>query len=249
MRLPLVLLLCACSGATVAGQAAPTALPVPPRDPRPPAASAPTTGDARLFGRVIDAETARPLRGAFVVAVPQRRADGSIVTDTRAADALPIATRSDAEGRFALTDLAPGEYAVVARRDGYVQQQFGQVSPNTPGRNLVVAMGAVAGPLEFALVRSAVISGRVVDAEGIPADRVTVRASRRRGSRGGAPLRPTASATTDDLGEFRIFGLAPGTYVVSAEPVRASRRPDATVSTSERGLVATFAPSAKPTSG
>lgn len=195
-----------------------------------------------MFGQVTDAETSRPLRGALVVAVPQRLADGTVAGDV-AAGVLPIAVRTDAEGRFAMTELEPGEYALVARRSGYVQQQLGQATPSTPGRHLVVDRGAVAGPLEFALVRSAVISGRVLDANGAPADRVTVRAARLYHVAGVARLRPTEQATTDDLGEFRVFGLPPGRYVVSAEPAFPFESRGAFVSAPEREAVVTFAPS------
>lgn len=240
MRFGLLELICACSVTALAAQ---TPVPLPPRDARPPTSTAPTTGDARVFGRVLDAETGRPVRGAFVVAVPQRRADGTVVTNVRVPEALPTATRTNADGRFALGDLAPGEYIVSARRSGYVQQQYGQASPGTPGRNVVVAAGAVAGPLDFPLVRSAVISGRVLDANGLPAAHVTVRVSRLRGARHAARLRPETVATTDDLGEFRAHGLTPGAYVVAAEPVRPSGPPGAFVATPERDLVPTFAPS------
>ncbi len=201
-------------------------------------------GDARIFGRVVDAETSRALRGAFVVAVPARLEDGSVVTDVRAEGMHPFATRTDAEGRFALSNLTPGEYTLVARRSGYVQQQLGQASPSTPGRRLVVQRGAFAGPLEFALTRSAVISGSVLDSAGAPADRVTVRAERLRNVHGVWRLQGVHQATTDDRGEFRVFGLPPGSYVLSAYPLPSSGLPDTFAVTPARDVVPTFAPSA-----
>lgn len=194
MRSAVLVLTCACSAALVASQ---TPLPAvgPPRDSRPAASKASAASDARVFGRVVDAETSRPLRGAFVLAVRQRLPDGTAVAERQ--DTLPpAATRTDADGRFALGALVPGEYTLVVRRSGYVQQQLGQASPSTPPRHLVVGPGAVAGPLEFALTRSAVISGRVLDAHGAPAERVTVRAGRRRVVLGVSRLVPGAQATT-----------------------------------------------------
>ena len=237
----LLVLTCACGGGLLGAQ--PPVPAVPPRDGRPAAAAAAPVGDARVFGRVIDAETLRPLRGAFVVAVPQRLADGTVVTDLRAEATQPTAARTDADGRFALSDLQPGEYAVVARRSGYVQQQLGQASPGTPGRHLVLQRGAVAGPLEFTLVRSGVISGRVLDAAGVPADRVTVRAARLRHVQGGVRLQGVDQATTNDLGEFRVFGLPPGRYVVSATPVPSFVPAGAFGVMPPRDVVPTFAPS------
>jgi len=242
VRSAVLVLTCACSAALVASQ---TPLPAvgPPRDSRPAASEASAAGDARVFGRVVDAETSRPLRGAFVLAVRQRLPDGTAIAERQ--DTLPpAATRTDADGRFALGALVPGEYTIVVRRSGYVQQQLGQASPSTPPRQLVVGPGAVAGPFEFALMRSAVISGRVLDAHGAPAEHVTVRAGRRRVVLGVSRLVPGAQATTDDLGEFRIFGLAPGSYVLAAVPQGASDPPGTFADRPHRALVPTFAPSA-----
>lgn len=244
MRCAVLVLTCACGAALLAAQPpSPASATAPPRDSRPAPLRAPPASDARVFGRVIDAETSRPLRGAFVLAVRQRLPDGTRIAerhDTRP----PAATRTDADGRFSLGELDPGEYAVIVRRSGYVQQQLGQASPSTPARQLVVGPGAVAGPLEFGLVRSAVISGRVLDANGYPADRVTVRAEQLRSVDGVSRLQAGSQATTNDLGEFRVFGLAPGRYVVSAIPPQASAPRATFAETPERELVPTFAPSA-----
>jgi hypothetical protein len=62
-----------------------------------------------------------------------------------------------------------------------------------------------------------VITGRVFD-RGKPAMRVFVRALRPRYSDGQRSLSVAASAETDDRGEYRLFGLEPGSYFVSAVP-------------------------------
>ncbi len=241
-RGPALLAVC---GVCVAGLSAqPPAPPVAPRDHRPPARAAAMDGDARVFGRVVDAFTGRPLRGAFVLAVPERLPDGRAVTDRRDPHSQPIAMRTGDDGRFALSDLAPGEYALVARRSGYVQQQLGQASPSTPARRLRVQRGAVAGPIEFALTPSGVISGRVLEATGAPAERATVRALRVSYVDGVARLQPVTSAATDDLGEFRVFDLPPGSYILSAEPLKPFMLQDALAVRPSRDLVTTFAPSA-----
>lgn len=240
VRWAVVVLAWTCSMAVLGAQ--PRVPAAPARDRRPPTTHGDPLGGARVFGRVLDAETSRPLRAALVVAVPQRSEDGAAITDVGNEPNLPTATRTDADGRFSLTGLAPGEYALVARRTGYVQQQLGQASPQTPGRHLLVQRGAVAGPMEFALTRSAVISGRVLDSTGAPADRVTVRAARLRRLPGGLHPQQVEQATTNDLGEFRVHGLPPGRYVVSAEPARASVPPDAFTTPPERDLLPTFAP-------
>ncbi len=240
MRASLFVLSCVL--AVVASPARTSSQP-PPRDHRPPVAS-PLTGDARAFGRVVDAVTRRPIRGVFVVAVPRRFGDGPLIADVRSVPNLPVATRTGEDGQFTLSELVPGEYAMVARRPGYVDQQLGQATPGTPGRQLVVDRGAVAGPIEFALIRSAVISGRVLEPSGAPADGVTVRAAQMRRGDGVWRLQGIQQATTNDLGEFRLFGLPPGSYVVSVQPDRESVVPGTFAEGGTRALVPTFAPSA-----
>lgn len=240
VRSSMLLVSCGVCAAVLSAQEPP---PLPPRDHVPPTRAVAIAGDARVFGKVVDAATGRPLRGAFVLAVPERLADGTPLTDRRAPHSQPIATRTGDDGHFALAELAPGEYSVVARRAGYVQQQLGQASPSTPARRLMVQRGAVAGPIEFALLRSAVISGRVLDAGGAPAEGVTVGAAQMRHSDGLWRLQPVEHATTNDLGEFRVFGLPPGSYVVSAQPARAFVPPGAFAAHPARDHVPTFAPS------
>ena len=67
------------------------------------------------------------------------------------------------------------------------------------------------------LVRGAAIAGRVVDDLGEPAQRVQVRAAKLRRFASEWRLIPFGeSVETNDLGEYRLHGLPPGEYVVSA---------------------------------
>src|SRR4029079_18654873 len=71
--------------------------------------------------------------------------------------------------------------------------------------------------LDFALPRGGVITGRVLDEFGDPVSDVQVAALRPQTVGGSRRLvnmgRP---GTTNDIGEFRLFGLPPGDYFVSA---------------------------------
>ena len=72
---------------------------------------------------------------------------------------------------------------------------------------------------------SGAIAGAVIDAFGEPVERVRVRAWRTSGS-GRLPAQQTgAAAVTDDRGQFRLFHLPPGAYVVEVLP--ASQQPSA----------------------
>jgi hypothetical protein len=68
----------------------------------------------------------------------------------------------------------------------------------------------------FKLVPAAVISGRVFNEDGEPEPNASVLASRETYQEGHRTLTQVTGVQTDDLGAFRIFGLAPGRYFVSA---------------------------------
>ena len=70
--------------------------------------------------------------------------------------------------------------------------------------------------LVFKMVPSAVIAGRILDDDGEPLPSVSVSALREIFDRGKRSLVSGANAVTNDLGEYRLFGLAPGRYFVSA---------------------------------
>jgi hypothetical protein len=191
---------------------------MPPRDTSArPSAPAPEVGTATLSGRVVSADSGQPLRRATVSAMstrpPEQPRRGAFFTPPR-----PFSARTDDEGRFVIRDVPAGDYTLTARRSGYVDQGYGQVTQNGPGRRVTVADGAAVGPLQFALVRGGVITGRVVDESGEPAERVQVRVVRAQRIGGQQRYVGGSGDTTDDLGHYRVFGLPPGEYLVVAEP-------------------------------
>jgi hypothetical protein len=224
----IVLVLCACLAPVVEAGAQPgpqspriemprPAAPLPPRDTSARAPEPPAVGTARLHGRVVAAESGEPLRRATITAQPNRPPEmqrGGVFVPAR-----QYSARTDAEGRFVITEVPAGEYSLTARRSGYASQGYGQVRPNTPARRVTVADGAAVGPLDFSLVRGGVIAGRVTDDEGEPAERVQVRVVRQQRMGGRMRHVPVSMGdTTDDLGQYRLYGLAPGEYLVVAEP-------------------------------
>jgi hypothetical protein len=96
-------------------------------------------------------------------------------------------------------------------------------------RTFEVAAGQTLAGVNFSLPKSAVIAGQILDpSSGEPLANAMVMAMRRLGAVGapvlysppGLPrLMPAGqSAQTNDLGEFRIFGLPPGEYFVASSP-------------------------------
>jgi len=87
-------------------------------------------------------------------------------------------TFSGPDGKFKLEGIAPGRYNLSVWRTGFVVQDYGQKSQAGQGAVLALEPGQKLSDLVFKLVRSSVISGRVLDEDGEPMPRVTVQAFR-----------------------------------------------------------------------
>ena len=128
---------------------------------------------------------------------------------------------TDDGGRVVFQGLPSGRFDVSVTKDGWIPSSYGAKRPLGPGSTLPVAEGQHVTVM-IRMWRGAAIGGIVLDHNGQPAVGATVRALRyavQNGER--KPVAGRASATTDDRGAYRIYGLAPGDYVVGA-----SARPD-----------------------
>jgi hypothetical protein len=112
-------------------------------------------------------------------------------------------------------ELVAGRYSVTASKAGYVAMQYGQRRPDSQGTMLEILDGQLVEKIALALPRGGVIVGRIFDEFGEPIAGAQVNALRSRFVNGGRRLVPSGTAQTDDLGAFRIFGLAPGEYFVA----------------------------------
>ncbi len=161
------------------------------------------TGTGRVVGRVVAAETGTAVRRAQV------RISGN---DVGARSAL-----TDANGRYEFSELPAGRFTLTAQKSGYMTVQYGQTRPFESGKSIELADGQVVEKADIAMPRGSVISGRIVDEFGDPIADVSVSAMRSVWSNGRRRLQQTGrTAQTNDLGQYRLFGLAPGEYYVSA---------------------------------
>jgi len=95
--------------------------------------------------------------------------------------------------------------------------QYGQNRPFEPGKPIDLVDTQVMDKLDVALPRGGVIAGRVGDEAGEAVAEADVTAMRMQFQNGKRRLVPTGrNAQTNDLGQFRIYGLPPGEYYVSA---------------------------------
>ena len=118
-------------------------------------------------------------------------------------------TTTDAEGRFAVESLLPGEYWVQVSKAGYAMPAL-----DTPPSTVTVSAGQTQSDVVITLLRGGAIAGRVTDATGEPQAEVTVMALRRLPNGPPMPVPSGRGAQTDDLGAYRLYGLAPGQYYV-----------------------------------
>jgi len=170
----------------------------PPRD----AASKP--GTAVIRGRVVAADTGQPLRKAFV------RASSPDIREGRVAS-------TDAEGRYELKELPAGRYTLNASKGSFVSLAYGQLRPFEQGKPIEIADGQMLEKVDFALPRGGIITGRIVDEFGEPVADAQVAPMRYVSQGGRRRMQPSGRmAMTNDIGEYRIFGLPPGQYYISA---------------------------------
>jgi hypothetical protein len=128
-----------------------------------------------------------------------------------------ISVVTDVGGRFELKGIDPRRYRLKVSHTGFVTQEYGQKTPNDPGAEIRLAPGQGLGNLLFRLIPWGIIAGRVLDEDGDPLPWAQVSALREVYSHGKRKLSPEALVPTNDLGEYRLFGLKPGRYFISAK--------------------------------
>ncbi len=126
------------------------------------------------------------------------------------------AAQTDDQGRYSITGLPAGRYVVSASKTGFVTVNFGQRRPLRPGTPIELADGQQVERVNFALPRGGVITGHVLDEDGEPLARASVTVWRYQYQGGERRLVAAGSDQTDDRGEYRVYGLPPGEYYVSA---------------------------------
>ena len=95
--------------------------------------------------------------------------------------------------------------------------QYGQTRPFESGRSIELADKQSLDKADISMPRGSVISGRIVDEFGEPVADANVTAMRQQWLNGRRRLMPSGrNAQTNDLGQYRIYGLPPGDYYVSA---------------------------------
>lgn len=121
-------------------------------------------------------------------------------------------TKTDAEGRYRFNDVTPGRYIITPLAHTYFAPELADWQP---GKSLNVGEGENLEDVDFRLIRGGVIAGRITDPEGNPVieERVNLTSEDPKITRSLTSLLFTRNST-DDRGEYRIYGLPPGRYRV-----------------------------------
>jgi hypothetical protein len=162
--------------------------------PSPNAKPAPITGS--VTGRVVN-ESGQGVPNVTVYTRPSLAFSGR-------------ATSTDNEGDFKFEGLDSALYLFFASAPGYVMPPRDQEAEPIYYR--------LSDDVTLSLIKGGVITGTVLSASGEPVVQVAVRATLVRDANGQAPKDSgfQVPRATDDRGVYRLYGLVPGTYVVSA---------------------------------
>lgn len=169
---------------------------------RRPQAAAPTVGTASIAGRILDPTSGAPVRRAVVTVEGETR-------DVRTAKGV-----TGEDGAFLIKDLPKGKYWITAEKTGYLRGAYRGRTPGGYGDPVELADGASKTGIDIVLAKQGVIAGRVVDEAGDPVERVAVQAIPVRKAAGRGSI--TNATMTNDLGEFRLSKLPPGSYKLLA---------------------------------
>jgi len=166
-----------------------------------------TTGTAQLSGSVVNEVTAQPVRRA------------SVAISTSEGN-LRLTSVTDDGGRYSFRDLPDGRYYISVSKAGFVTTNYGATKPQRPGTTFAIQTGEKKS-LPLKIAPGAVITGTVRNRDGDPIAEARVSVLRPMPSylTGEKTLGSIAGGfgeSTDERGEFRIFGLPAGEYYVVA---------------------------------
>jgi hypothetical protein len=160
---------------------------------------------ASLQGIVTKDPSSEPVKKALIELIAESQSDGGNYTALTGAD-----------GGFHIENIAPGRYHMFVERTGF--QEIDKHRRRADGRVLTLSAGQDLKDLVIRLQASAVVEGRVTDEDGDPMPDAQVAVLRQSFVSGRSHWEQVGAERTNDLGEYRIPGLAAGTYFVSVTP-------------------------------
>jgi len=150
-----------------------------------------------ISGMVINAVTGEPIARAVVELSAQS----------------PQHIMTDANGSFRFENVTEGAVTLTSDRPGFFDEISGRGAPP-----VLVQVSADVDGVTLKLVPQAVIAGRISSIQGVPIEDFPVRLYRRNMMDGRVQWLLVGQAISDEDGQFRMAGLMPGSYCISAGP-------------------------------
>lgn len=160
---------------------------------------------AVIEGIVLKDPGAEPVKKVILELIAENQAEASNYTAV-----------SEVDGSFRIDGILPGRYRLFAERTGFLE--FDNQHSRADGRVLTLAAGQELKDIRIHLQAAAVVRGRITDEDGDPLTNAQVSVLRQKYVSGRAHWDQVGSERSNDLGEYRIAGLPPGTYYVSVNP-------------------------------
>ncbi|MDP9158962.1 MAG: carboxypeptidase-like regulatory domain-containing protein [Acidobacteriota bacterium] len=159
-------------------------------------------GGYSIAGTVVSKSDGRPLARARIMVQAVKKPE----------EILSAITSED--GKFNFSGLPVGKYSLGGAKRGFISGAYDQHDQFSTA--IVLGAGLDTESLVLRLAPAAIISGVVFDEVGEPVRQATVTAYHDDHSSGVSVIHEFGSAQTNDLGEYEITPLLPGTYFLAA---------------------------------
>ena len=157
-----------------------------------------------MEGVAVNAATGEGLKKIEVTAYPTE------------GDRQPQGAVTDANGRFVIIGLEPGRYTLHTSGGGLPAQSYGSRAGHRGPEVLTLAPGAHEKNITFRIKPGGVITGTIRDEDGDPVVMAQVMGSRMVYAGKRRQRASNGMTQTNDRGEYRLFGLEPGEYLINA---------------------------------
>src|SRR5271155_1490576 len=160
---------------------------------------------AVVAGLVTKDPGSEPVKKALIELIAESQSDGGNYTALTGVD-----------GGFRIENIVPGRYRLFVERSGY--QEIDKHQRRSEGRVLTLSAGQELKDLVIRLQAAAVVEGRVTDEDGDTMAEAQVALLRQTFVAGHSHWEQVGAERTNDLGDYRIAGLAAGNYFISVTP-------------------------------